>query len=123
MIQTQMPRKRILFATYAIGWGGLEKHLEDLILRLDATRVDPVILCFGPDPYRRSLNECYGLDVTIQDETANRSFLGYWRAFAKRRPHAILFVNGKLRSLSLACIHGREAVWGEARRWHRTPPG
>jgi len=72
-----MPPKQILFVTNAFGWGGLEKHLEDLILRLDPTCAEPIILCFGPDVNTRSLNDRYGLNITIQDEARSTTFLGY----------------------------------------------
>ena len=45
--------ERVLFVTYPYGWGGSEKHLEDLIVRTDPTRLEPVILALNPSTYSR----------------------------------------------------------------------
>lgn len=90
-------RKRIVFVTCVLAkGGGTEKHLEDLIARLDFSRVAPVILCFGPDIYTERLRFKRGLPVQIVSETGGYNFLGYWRSFAKVRPQVIVFVNGIL---------------------------
>jgi hypothetical protein len=89
-------RTKIVFATYCFGWGGTEKHLEQLVMRLDMERVEPVIVCFGPNVYRQSLNARYSVKVPIIDAQETSSFIGYWRTFRRARPRVVVFVNGKL---------------------------
>jgi hypothetical protein len=87
---------RIAFATYSYGWGGTEKHLEQLIMRLGPERVDPVILCFGPPVYLQSLNEKHGLDVPVVDCGRTRTYKEYARHLRAARADVVVFVNGKL---------------------------
>jgi len=90
-------KKRVVFVSYVYEkGGGTEKHLEDLIVRLDFSKVDPVILCFGPDVYTERINQKYGLRVEIHKVPKGETFLSYWRPFMRSRPHAIVFVNGNL---------------------------
>lgn len=86
---------RVAFVTYSYGWGGTEKHLEQLILRL-AGRIEPVILCFGPPVYRQSLNEKHGLDVPVVECGRAKTFREYLRWLRSARPDVVVFVNGKL---------------------------
>lgn len=89
-------RTRIVFVTFSFGWGGTEKHLEQLVMRLNPKRVECVIVCFGPSVYRRSLNGRYGIDVPIVDAEGTSSFAGYWQTIRRVRPNVVVFVNGKL---------------------------
>ena len=83
-------RSRVAFITSAFGWGGTEKHLEELVTRLDPTRVEPVIVCLGPAVYRESLNARYGLDVPVIDAQGTEGFRGYWRVFRSVRPDVVV---------------------------------
>jgi glycosyltransferase involved in cell wall biosynthesis len=86
-------RKRILFVTYAKHSGGAEKHLVELILRLDFSRIDPIILCLGSDFFAQALNVKHGLNITIYSSQDSKTFLTYWLTFIKFRPQVIVFVN------------------------------
>src|SRR5918995_1713702 len=89
-------KKRIVFLTNVYDWGGTEKHLEELIVRLDLSRVEPVVLHFGRDVYSENIKRKRGVDLEIRDGGKRNSFLGYWFAFVKARPDIIVFVNGLL---------------------------
>jgi len=90
-------RKRVVFVTCVLAkGGGTEKHLEEMIARLDFCQVEPVIMCFGPDLYTERLSAKRGLSVAIVSETRRNSFWRYWRSFFKVHPHVIVFVNGIL---------------------------
>jgi glycosyltransferase involved in cell wall biosynthesis len=89
-------KTRIIFATCVYESGGTEKHLEDLIVRLDFSKVEPVILCFGRDVYTDRLNRKYGIQVEIRVVQKRNTFLAYWLSFMKARPNVVVFVNGNL---------------------------
>jgi hypothetical protein len=88
-------RERVLFVTYPFGWGGSEKHLEDLILRADTTRLEPIILALRPSTYAAALQQKGRGDVPVHQKTAS-TFREYRRIFAALRPDVIVFVNGML---------------------------
>jgi glycosyltransferase involved in cell wall biosynthesis len=88
-------RERVLFVTSPFGWGGTEKHLEDLIVRADSTRVDPVILSLRPNTYAEALARIGRGDVEIRRGNAS-TFREYRRLFKELGPDVIVFVNGKL---------------------------
>src|SRR4030095_3216432 len=88
-------RERVLFVTYPFGWGGSEKHLEDLIVRADTTRLEPVILSRRPRTYAPALQQKGRGDVPVHQKTAS-TFREYRRIFAALRPDVIVFVNGML---------------------------
>lgn len=87
---------RITFVTYSFGWGGTEKHLEQLVTRLAPARAQPTIVCFGPPVYRESLNARYSLQIPVVDYPRARSFGEFHRALRATRPDVVVFVNGKL---------------------------
>jgi glycosyltransferase involved in cell wall biosynthesis len=94
-------RERVLFVTYPYGWGGTEKHLEDLIVRADPTRLEPVILALNPSTYAAALQSKGRDDVPVHQKTAS-TFREYRRIFAGLRPDVIVFVNG---------VHGQFPWW------------
>src|SRR5919108_1472310 len=89
-------KKRVLFVTKVYDWGGTEKHLEELIVRLDFSRVEPIILCFGRDGYTENIKKKRGVELEIRNGAKRDSFFAYWLSFIKRRPDIIVFVNGLL---------------------------
>jgi hypothetical protein len=78
-----MKRKRVLFVTKSdVSIGGTEKHLTDLILSLDCSKVEPVILCYGRDPYSEALKELRS-GVPSLEFVLKSSYLltGNWESF------------------------------------------
>src|SRR5919106_95175 len=87
---------RVLLITDTFAYGGTEKALEDLVLRLDLSRVEPIILCFGLNFYTEKLNQRHNLGIKIEDNLKANGFFSYWRAFRRHRPDVAVFVNGIL---------------------------
>jgi glycosyltransferase involved in cell wall biosynthesis len=87
--------RRVAFVSDCLALGGTEKHLEELILRTDATQVQPVIICRGPDVYTSFLKKHGRSDVVVH-QVCLRSFWDYLRVFVRLRLDVIVFVNGKL---------------------------
>lgn len=92
----------MLFVTYTSSYGGAERHLTDLLSRLDASAVEPVILCYGAEFYTERLTAAQHLWVRCVSRprrTGLIGFLAYWREFITRRPDVVVFVNGFPRAL------------------------
>jgi glycosyltransferase involved in cell wall biosynthesis len=87
-------RTRVLFITRTWAYGGTERALEELMLRLDRSSMEPIILCFGPNYYTETLNQKHNLGIQIEDNLKANGFFSYWRAFRRHRPEVTLFVNG-----------------------------
>lgn len=78
--------QRILFFTHTPESVGAEKHLIELIRRLDES-VESRILCFGCDFYSKPLHERANLRVIHK--------LGaHWSTFVKHDSHGVGFVKG-----------------------------
>ena len=95
-LRPAMSRARIVFAVHPFGWGGAEKHLEDLIARADPARVEPVILSFAPNQYSEALRNLGRADVAVHTTDMSLDFWGFRRAFAELAPEVIVMVNGML---------------------------
>jgi len=86
-------KKRILFVTYTKYNGGAEKHLVDLILRLDLSIVIPIVLCFGEEFFGHVLNGKHKLNIKIRKGRIPKSLLTFWLTFVKYHPEIIVFIN------------------------------
>jgi glycosyltransferase involved in cell wall biosynthesis len=87
---------RLLFVTKTTVYGGTEKHLVDLIQRLDSSLIECTILCYGSDVFSRYISSRPNVRVVNFGPVASVRFLSYWLTFTKRRPWAIVFVDGWL---------------------------
>ena len=87
---------RVVFLTKVYEWGGTEKHLEELIVRLDFSRIEPVVLCYGRDVYTQNIKNKHGVELEIRNGSKKSSFFAYWLSLVKARPDVIVFVNGLL---------------------------
>ena len=89
-------RTRLLFITNTLEYGGTERALEELVVRLDRSRAEPIILCYGLNHYSEYLNGAHNLAIQIEDKLTAKHFVDYWRTFRRFRPHVTIFVNGFL---------------------------
>lgn len=98
--QVQMGRRReartVLFVTNTPGYGGSEKHLLELIGRLDGSSVRSIILCAYTDPYSERLETARYSNVRVRSERGLRSFGDWFRIFRDVRPDVIVFIYGTL---------------------------
>ena len=85
---------KTLFLTWTPGFAGGEKHLVGLIQRLDLSKVQPAIFCFGMDPYSRILNDQLRLGIDIKTGLSGNSFFRTWLEFRKKKPDAVVFATG-----------------------------
>jgi glycosyltransferase involved in cell wall biosynthesis len=103
--------RRAFFVTSSDGFGGTEKHLVELIKRMEASGVRSSILQVGSDVYTRILNERGISSGTILTLNLQQSPLDWYRLFRSIRPDVLVFVNSWLRSfpwhaMVLACVAG-----------------
>lgn len=88
--------QRIVFVTRSLGVGGTEKHLADLIERLDRATCEVVVLTLGLDPYTERLGAEKGPRVRVAPGPRPERFAASWRVFRSLRPQVVVFVNGDL---------------------------
>jgi glycosyltransferase involved in cell wall biosynthesis len=87
---------RVLFVTRTTVYGGTEKHLVDLIQRLNTPDFDITILCFGADVFSPYLGSQSNVAVSCRGPMRALSGLTSWKAFRATRPDRIVFINGWL---------------------------
>jgi glycosyltransferase involved in cell wall biosynthesis len=94
-------KTRVLFVVNTVEFGGLEKHLLDLVRRLPDSTIECIILCYGPDFYTQRPGDLPGAWVVTRLWEKCRNFRSYCVAFAKLKPSVIVFVKGCLDSYPL----------------------
>jgi len=87
---------RVLFVTRTTVYGGTEKHVVDLIKRLNTPDFDITILCFGTDVFSPYLGGQSNVVVSCRGPMRSISMLTSWKAFRAARPDRIVFINGWL---------------------------
>jgi glycosyltransferase involved in cell wall biosynthesis len=116
-----LPERRtrtIQFVVNTSAYGGAERHLLELIRRLDGPGVRPAILCLGPDFYTERLNGVPAMQGVVRCERQPASFGGWLKAFRVTRPDVVVFVYGWMWSFpwyapvaaALAGVKGRFAI-------------
>lgn len=89
-------KTRVLFVTKTQSHGGAEKHLMDLIARLDASCADCIVLCMESDFFSAYLKDQQNVRVVKVTNESPRRFVSYWRLLRTFHADTILFVNGWL---------------------------
>lgn len=89
-------KTRVLFVTKTWSRGGTEKHLVDLMARLEVSCVECIVLCMESDLYSEFVKDQQNVTVRKFDGKPPVSVLPYWLLFRRYRPDTILFVNGWL---------------------------
>jgi len=89
-------RTRILFVTNSSSPGGTEKHLLDLVTRLDVSCSECIVLCMASDFYTNFVKDQQNVKVEKFTGKPPVSFLSYWYLFRRCDPDTILFVNSWL---------------------------
>jgi glycosyltransferase involved in cell wall biosynthesis len=101
-------KQRVLFVTNAFSYGGSEKHLLELLQRLDDPRVESVILCTDSDPFSERLNQGQHSSVAIRSEKSLKTVQDWRRVFEEIRPDVVVLVYGTLWMLPW---HAAAAAW------------
>jgi len=92
-----LQRKRtLLFVINSFSYGGSEKHLLDLISRLDGCNVQSIVLSTDSDPFTERLKDGCHSSVSVQSDNSLKSFVDWFRMFRKIRPDVVVLVYGTL---------------------------
>lgn len=100
-------REHLVFVVRTVEFGGLEKHLLDLVVRLDEG-VSCTILCYGVDYYSPRLSGRLNVAVRCRDQRECGSFFSMLLTFIQLHPSAIIFVKGSMGDFGLpSCLAAR----------------
>jgi glycosyltransferase involved in cell wall biosynthesis len=86
--------KRIVFVIKTLQYGGAEKHLQELIRRIENPAIRVTILCYGTDFYTKFFNDQPNVRVIAKQGGEPRGFLAYWSALLSARPDTVVLVKG-----------------------------
>lgn len=87
------PLPLILVLSQTPEYGGTEKHVVELVRRLEG-RARCIIVCLAEDCYSRFLGQCPHVRVVAHARITWAKFPRYWRIFTRYRPDVILFAKG-----------------------------
>lgn len=85
--------RNVLIVTRAFDYGGAEKHLLELLRRIDRTGLRLSILCLGQDLYSERLGSGRDIEVTACTRPPN-SLWDWVRLFRKGHPDVVVFIYG-----------------------------
>ncbi len=86
----------MVFLTSSSVFSGGDKHLVNLIRRLDPARVQARVLCFGADTYSRVLNQQLGLGIGVQTGFGLQRPVHAWRALRRERAEVVVVITGEV---------------------------
>jgi glycosyltransferase involved in cell wall biosynthesis len=89
-------RRTLLFVTSAFSYGGSEKHLLELLNRIEDDEVQSVILCIDSDPYTERLIAEGRVGVTIRSQRLSKSVKDWLSVFREIKPDIVVLVYGTL---------------------------
>lgn len=92
-----VPRKRtLLFVINSFSFGGSEKHLLELLCRLEGCNVHSIVLSTDSDPFTERLKTRNCSSVSIRSEKSLKSFTDWSRIFREIKPDVTVLVYGTL---------------------------
>lgn len=86
-------KQRIGFITRSTAFGGAEKHLSDLLARLPRESVEPILMCFGGNPYADRCRLPTRDHVDVMGALVWRSSLQLWFSLVRMHLNSVVFVN------------------------------
>lgn len=86
--------KRILFIVKTREYGGAEKHLQELVRRIENPDVRVTVLCYGTDFYSKFFEHQLNVTVLARPGGEPGGFMAYWIALVKVWSHTIVLVKG-----------------------------
>ena len=81
-------------------FGGLEKHLLDLLERLPEPGLELSILCFGRDVYTERIDRARTPNITVKPRPEPRTLTEWIELFRELRPDVVVFCYGWIGSFS-----------------------
>jgi glycosyltransferase involved in cell wall biosynthesis len=85
--------KRITFVVQTPEFGGAEKHLSELLRRIDES-VECVILCFGEDFYTEAMRGKANVRVIKLPQIKTHKLISFWKVFSRYPADVIVLVKG-----------------------------
>jgi glycosyltransferase involved in cell wall biosynthesis len=89
-------RRTLLFVTNSYSYGGSEKHLLELLKRIQDATVQVIILCTDSDPFSERLDSPPYSNVVIRSERSLKSIKDWIRVFKETDPDTVVLVYGTL---------------------------
>jgi glycosyltransferase involved in cell wall biosynthesis len=92
--QTLSPTKGkriVFFLPRATGFGGVERHLLDLLCRLPKELPPPTVICFGQDVISSSIDQEQQRRVVVKFGKQPESLLDWFRIFRENKPDVAVF--------------------------------
>jgi glycosyltransferase involved in cell wall biosynthesis len=89
-------KRTLLFVTHSFSYGGSEKHLLELLSRLEDGNVQSVVLCTDSDPFTERLKEGCHSSVAVRSEKSLKSVRDWHRVFREIKPDVVVLVYGTL---------------------------
>jgi glycosyltransferase involved in cell wall biosynthesis len=93
--------KRIVFVVQTPEFGGAEKHLIDLVSRIEAP-VQCQLLCFSEDFYSDALKDRPNVHVVKLPQIKTNKLWSFWKVFRRHRGDVIVLVKGVFDQYSLS---------------------
>jgi glycosyltransferase involved in cell wall biosynthesis len=87
-------RRKILFVTQTVEYGGLERHLLDMIRKFREVGDQAAILNLGPDLYTERLVGDEIGQVIVMSKSEHLSFSDWFHIFRRVRPDVVVFSCG-----------------------------
>lgn len=93
-------RRRVVFLTSTSTFSGGDRHLLELIRRLDLRQVEAWIGCFGADNYSSGFDAEIRRGVHVQTGFRHSQARRTWRRLRRVRPDVVVFISGEATSFS-----------------------
>ncbi len=85
--------RRIVFVVQTPEFGGAEKHLSDLVWRIDGS-IQCKILCFGEDFYSEVMRNRPNVEVIKLPQIKTHKLMSFWQVFSQYPADVIVLVKG-----------------------------
>lgn len=92
-------------------YGGAERHLTELLVRLNLSQVEPIVVCAGRDVYSKVLNEQRRLGIRVETLREADRMWSCWLLFVRLRPAVVVFVNGQLGLFAWSAYLAARLAW------------
>lgn len=87
-------KRTLLFVINSFGYGGSEKHVLELLKRLEDRNIQSVVLTTDSDPFTERLTKRNHSNVTVRCDKSLTSFRDWLRVFREIKPDAAVLVYG-----------------------------
>jgi glycosyltransferase involved in cell wall biosynthesis len=89
-------KRTVLFVINAYSYGGSEKHVLELLKRLEDPKVQSIVLTIDSDPFTERLAKGNRSNITVRSNKSLKSFGDWFRIFREIKPDVVVLVYGTL---------------------------